>query len=44
MELEPIDVGPAEHARWLEGMAILLINNNYMSLRPAFNFHLRKTD
>lgn len=44
MDLEPIDVGPLEHARWLEGMAILLINNNYMSLRPAFNFHLRKSD
>ena len=44
MDLEPIDVGPLEHARWLEGMAILLVNNNYMSLRPSFNFHLRKTD
>lgn len=44
MDLEPIDVGPAEHARWLEGMAIMLINNNYLSLRPAFNFHLRKMD
>ena len=41
MGLEPIDVGALEHARWLEGMAILLINN--FRTEP-FNFHLRKLE
>lgn len=40
--LEPIDVGPLEFAHWVEGMAILLINNS-LSSRRAFNFHLRET-
>lgn len=41
LDLHPIDLGPVGHARWLEGMAILLINNNFTAL-PAFNFHLRE--
>lgn len=40
MGLEPIDVGGAERAKWLEGMAILLVNNMF-STRKSFNFHLR---
>ena len=43
MGLEPIDVGGIEHARWLEGMAILLINNRF-GARESFDFHLRKGD
>jgi predicted dinucleotide-binding enzyme len=42
--LEPIDMGDSSNARWLEGMAVLLVNNNFMSPRPAFNFHLRRED
>ncbi len=42
MGLEPIDVGPLENARWVEGMLILWINNRY-STRDSFEFHLRKT-
>ncbi|MGI9221461.1 MAG: NADPH-dependent F420 reductase [Woeseiaceae bacterium] len=42
MDLEAIDVGPIENSRWVEGMAILLINNLYGSDRPNFDFHLRK--
>ena len=42
MGLEPIDVGPLENARWVEGMAILLINNQYSTL-DSFEFYLRKT-
>jgi len=41
MGLEPIDVGPVEHAHWIEGMLILWINNRF-SMRDAFDFHLRK--
>ena len=44
MGLEPIDVGPVEHARWVEGMLILWINNRYTSMRDSFEFHLRKRD
>jgi NADPH-dependent F420 reductase len=44
MGLEPIDVGPVEHARWVEGMLILWINNRYGSLRDSFDFHLRRVD
>ena len=43
MGLEPIDVGGVENARWVEGMAILLINNRF-SLRDSFDFHLQKDD
>jgi predicted dinucleotide-binding enzyme len=41
LDLHPIDLGPIAQARWIEGMAILLINNNFGPL-PAFNFHLRE--
>jgi NADPH-dependent F420 reductase len=43
LDLHPIDVGPIEHARWVEGMAMLLINNNFGPL-PAFNVHLREVE
>ena len=42
MGLEAIDVGPVQNARWVEGMLILWINNQYVD-GPAFDFHLRKT-
>jgi NADPH-dependent F420 reductase len=42
MGLEPIDVGPLRDARWVEGMLILWINNRYGSMRPSFDYHLRK--
>ncbi len=42
MGLEPIDVGPLRDARWVEGMLILWINNRYGSMRPSFEYHLRK--
>ncbi|MDJ0812401.1 MAG: NAD(P)-binding domain-containing protein [Woeseiaceae bacterium] len=41
LDLHPIDLGPIDHSRWIEGMAILLIHNNFTPL-PAFNFHLRE--
>lgn len=41
LDLHPIDLGHIGQARWIEGMAILLINNNFGPL-PAFNFHLRE--
>ena len=42
MGLEPIDVGDARDARWIEGMLILWINNRYGTEgRPPFDFHLR---
>ena len=41
LDLHPIDVGPIQHARWVEGMAVLLINNNFGPL-PAFNLHMRE--
>ncbi len=43
MGLEPIDVGGIEQSRWLEGMAILLINNRF-GTRDSFDFHLRRND
>ena len=42
MGLEAIDVGPVRDARWVEGMLILWINNRYGSMRPSFDFHLRR--
>lgn len=44
MGLEPIDVGPVEDARWVEGMLILWINNRYGSMRDSFDFYLRKNN
>lgn len=42
MDLEPIDLGDARDARWIEGMLILWINNRYGNGgRPPFDFHLR---
>ncbi len=41
LDLHPIDLGPIDQSRWIEGMAILLIHNNFTPL-PAFNFHLRE--
>ncbi len=43
MGLQPIDVGPVEHAIWLEGMLMLWINNQYVN-GPAFDFDLRETN
>jgi hypothetical protein len=42
MGLDAIDVGPLQNARWVEGMLILWINNQYVN-GPAFDFDLRKT-
>lgn len=41
MGLEPIDLGPLRHARHVEGMLIVWINNRYVYGEP-FEFHLRK--
>lgn len=41
LDLHPIDLGAIDQSRWIEGMAILLIHNNFTPL-PAFNFHLRE--
>lgn len=43
MGLEAVDVGGVENAHWLEGMAILLLNNRFGD-RDNFDFHLRKID
>ena len=43
LDLHAIDLGPIEHSRWVEGMAVLLINNNFGPL-PAFNIHLRELE
>lgn len=42
MGLEPIDLGGLEHARWVEGMLILWINNRF-GPRQSFEFYLRPT-
>ncbi len=39
--LEAIDVGPLRHARYVEGMLILWINNRYYGGEP-FDYYLRK--
>ena len=41
MDLEAVDLGGLENARWVEGMLILWINNRYGG-RDSFEFHLRK--
>jgi predicted dinucleotide-binding enzyme len=41
MGLEPIDLGSVKHARYLEGMLILWINNRFVTDRP-FDYYLRK--
>ena len=41
MGLEPIDLGPIKHARYVEGMLILWINNRFVTGEP-FDYHLRK--
>lgn len=41
--LEPIDVGTLEAAHYVEGMAILLLNNRIQK-RASFEFHLRKNE
>lgn len=41
LDLHPIDLGSIANSRWIEGMAVLLIHNNFTPL-PAFNFHLRE--
>ena len=41
LDLHPIDLGTIANSRWIEGMAVLLIHNNFTPL-PAFNFHLRE--
>jgi len=43
MGLHPIDLGTGKHARWVEGMALLWINNR-ISSRPGFDFHLRRIE
>ncbi len=43
MGLEPIDLGPLAHARWVEGMLIVWINNR-MSDRDSFDFYLRRSE
>jgi predicted dinucleotide-binding enzyme len=42
MGLEPIDIGPLDQARYVEGMLILWINNRVEG-REHFDFFLRKT-
>jgi predicted dinucleotide-binding enzyme len=39
--LEPVDVGPLTNARYLEGMAVLLLTNR-LGDGPDFDFHLRR--
>jgi predicted dinucleotide-binding enzyme len=43
MGLEAIDLGPLRHARHVEGMLILWINNRFTGRGDAFDYHLRKT-
>lgn len=41
MDLEPIDLGPVKHARCLERLLVLWINNRFVTGRP-FDYYLRK--
>ena len=41
MGLEPIDLGPLRHARQVEGMLMLWVNNRYVRREP-FEYHLRR--
>jgi len=41
--LEPIDLGTLESARYIEGMAILFLNNRIQG-RTSFDFHLRRVE
>ena len=43
MGLQPIDLGPVKNAHWIEGMALLYLNNRIGS-RPEFEYHLRIVD
>ena len=43
IDLHPLDVGTLDNARWVEGLAILLVNNNFGPL-PSFNVHLREIE
>lgn len=43
MGLDPIDVGGADEAHWLEGMAILLLNNRF-GTRESFDYYLRRSE
>ncbi len=43
MGLDPIDLGPLENARWIEGMLIVWINNR-ISGRESFDFYLRRSE
>lgn len=40
MGLQPIDVGPLQNARHVEGLSVLLLNNIFGD-GPSFEFHLR---
>ncbi|MEM1111537.1 MAG: NADPH-dependent F420 reductase [Pseudomonadota bacterium] len=42
MDLEPIDVGPLRNARHVEGMVVLILNNQ-LGGGPIFEFYLRET-
>ena len=44
MGLEAIDLGPIRHARHVEGMLILWINNRYAGNGESFDYYLRKTN
>lgn len=43
MGLRSMDLGPVANAHWIEGMAILWINNR-ISSRPNFEFYLRPVE
>lgn len=43
MGLDPIDMGNVDSAHWLEGMAILMLNNRFGG-RDSFDYYLRKNE